>query len=50
MDFRIFLVLLPRVSEEEVEKGRRVIYFSKVIQVEFCLWSIRSSPARKHMD
>lgn len=45
MDFRVYLVLFPHVSEEEVEKCRRAINFLKLIQVEFCLWSIRSAAA-----
>lgn len=31
MDFRTYLVLFPDVSEEEVEKCRRVINFLKVM-------------------
>lgn len=49
MDFRIYLVLFPHVSEEDVEKYRRLRNFLKVIQVGFCFSSVTSSTVLRSM-
>lgn len=49
MDFRIYLVLFPHVSEEDAEKCRGLRNFLKVIQVGFCFSSITSSTVLRSM-